>query len=354
MDKSTTHFAERIASARKMAGLSLQELADKMHNQISKQAIHQFEQGKSKPEADTLLALAKALNVRLDFFFSDTQVQFEKLEYRKKVKLSKTEAIAINETAKDWFSRYFELEELMDAHIAFANPLEATLITHESDIEKAADTLREQWELGTKPIPNVIEMLEQRGVKVLEVQATDGFQGFSAEANGRLVVVLNANDDPFRKRFTALHELAHIVLRFADGLDVERCCHRFAGAVLFPKQSVIEVFTSKRKKLAFAELIQQKCYYGISVQAMLRRLRDLDIINEATYKGFLIWMAKVGYRTQEPGEYSGLEKPMRFSQLLYRAAIEEVISLSKAAGLSNMSLSEFRRELAKSSFSMPL
>ena len=146
MNEPRTHFAERLTTARKMAGLSLQELADKMHNQISKQAIHQFEQGKSKPEADTLLALAKALNVRLDFFFRAPHVQFEKLEYRKKVKLGKTEEMAINETAKDWFSRYFELEELMNAHIPFENPLGGMLIQHESDIEKAADTLREQWE----------------------------------------------------------------------------------------------------------------------------------------------------------------------------------------------------------------
>lgn len=350
MNEPITQLAERLTTARKMAGLSLQELADKMENRISKQAIHQFEQGKSKPEADTLLALAKALNVRLDFFFSNGQVvQFEKLEYRKKVKLSKTEATAINETAKDWFSRYFELEELMDAHISFENPLAGISIQKEEDVEKAADTLREQWELGTKPIPSVIEMLEQKGIKVLEVNASDGFQGFSAEANGRLVVVLNANDDAFRKRFTALHELAHIVLKFAEGLDVERYCHRFAGAVLFPQQSVMETFSSKRKKLAFAELLQQKCYYGISIQALLRRLRNLDIINEATYKGFLIWMTKAGYRTKEPGQYAGLEKPMRFSQLLYRAAIEEVISLSKAAGLNNQSLSEFRKELTATS-----
>ncbi|MCA0232145.1 MAG: XRE family transcriptional regulator [Bacteroidetes bacterium] len=345
MNEPIIYLAERLTTARKMAGLSLQELADKMENRISKQAIHQFEQGKSKPEADTLLDLAKALNVRLDFFFRNDHVQFDKLEYRKKVKLTKTEATAINETAKDWFSRYFELEELMDAHIAFENPLAGILICNEEEVEKAADSLREQWELGTKPIPSVIEMLEQKGIKVLEVNASDGFQGFSAEANGRLVVVLNANDDAFRKRFTALHELAHIVLRFAEGLDVERYCHRFAGAVLFPKQSVFEVFSSKRKKLAFAELLQQKCYYGISVQAILKRLRDLEVINEATYKGFLIWMNKVGYRSKEPGQYAGLEQPLRFSQLLYRAAIEEVISLSKAASLMNLSLSEFRKKL---------
>jgi predicted HTH domain antitoxin len=35
---------------------------------------------------------------------------------------------------------------------------------------------------------------------------------------------------------------------------------------------------------------------------------------------------------------------------LYRAAIEEVISLSKAAGLNNQSLSEFRNELTYYTF----
>jgi Zn-dependent peptidase ImmA (M78 family)/DNA-binding XRE family transcriptional regulator len=340
-----TDLAERLTTARRMAGLSLQELADKMEHTISRQALHQFEQGKSKPETDTLLALAKALDVKLDYFYRPLHVAFEKLEYRKKVKLSKTEEVAIQETAKDRFSRYFELEELTNTKISFKNYQQIFEINNLNDIETAAEQLRMDWNLGSKPIPSVIEMLEEKGIKVLEVDASDAFQGFYAEANGELVVVINRNDDAFRKRFTALHELAHITLKIQEGLDVEKCCHSFAGAFLFPKQSVIEAFSAKRKKLSFAELIQQKCYYGISIQALLVRLRNLDIISEATYKGFVIWLTKSGYRTNEPGKYAGIEKPLRFSQLLYRAAIEEVISLSKAASLANQSLSEFRKNL---------
>ncbi len=246
---------------------------------------------------------------------------------------------------KDKFSRYFELEELTNAQLSFRDHLHTFEITNVDDIEKAANSLREVWNLGTKPIPNFIEMLEENGIKVLEVDASNSFQGFYAEANGELVVVINSNDDAFRKRFTALHELGHITLKIKEGLDIEKCCHRFAGAFLFPKQSVIETFSAKRKKLSFSELIQQKCYYGISIQALLVRLLNLDIISEATYKGFLIWMTKSGYRTNEPGQYAGVEKALWFSQLLYRAAIEEVISLSKAASLSNQSLSEFRKTL---------
>jgi len=346
MSASKIDLAERLLTARRMSGMSLQELADKVGNRISRQAIHQFEQGKSKPEAATLFDLAKALNVRLDYFYRNATVTFDKLEYRKKVKLSKSEELAIQETAKDRLDRYFELEELTDAHVAFKNPIEDLIIKNLEDIEIAAEQVRSAWNLGSKPIPSVIEMLEEKGIKVLEVDASDGFQGFSAEANGELVVVLNANDDPFRKRFTAIHELAHIVLKFEDGSDVEKYCHNFSGAFLFPKQSVIEVFSAKRKKLSFAELIQQKSYYGISIQAILMRLRNLEIINDATYKGFIIWMNKAGYRTNEPGKYSGAEKALRFSQLLYRAAVEEVISLSKAATLNNQSLTHFRRTLA--------
>jgi Zn-dependent peptidase ImmA (M78 family) len=339
------YFAERLASARRMAGLSLQGLADLMENRISKQAINQFEQGKSKPESGTLQDMAKALNVSLDYFFRTTTTTFEKLAYRKKVKLTKTEEAAIQETAKDKLERYFEVEALTDTQLKFQSPIAGTFISCHEDIENAANALREKWNLGIKPIPSVIEMLEEKGLKVIEIDASDAFQGFSAEANEELVIVLNKNDDACRKRFTAVHELAHIVLQIDETLDEEKTCHSFAGAFLFPRQSVIEVFSEKRKKVAFAELKQQKEYYGLSIQAILMRLRNLEIINDATYKGFMIWMTKMGYRSKEPGKYAGTEKAIRFSSLVYRAAIEEVVSLSKAASLAGQSLGDFRRTL---------
>jgi transcriptional regulator with XRE-family HTH domain len=103
-----SNLAERLAAARRMSGLSLQELSDRMENAVSRQAIHQFEQGKTKPEADTLLTLAKALGVRLDYFYRTTAIQLDKIEYRKKQKLTKAEEIAIHEKAKDVLERYFE------------------------------------------------------------------------------------------------------------------------------------------------------------------------------------------------------------------------------------------------------
>ena len=48
---------------------------------------------------------------------------------------------------------------------------------------------------------------------------------------------------------------------------------------------------------------------------------------------------EIGY-----GEYKGVEHSSRFKQLLYRATAEEIISMSKAASLSNIKLAQFRDE----------
>jgi transcriptional regulator with XRE-family HTH domain len=56
-------FASRLVSARKMAGLSLQLLADRLENAVTKQALNKYEQGKMKPDSKGLIALANALNV---------------------------------------------------------------------------------------------------------------------------------------------------------------------------------------------------------------------------------------------------------------------------------------------------
>lgn len=51
-----------------------------------------------------------------------------------------------------------------------------------------------------------------------------------------------------------------------------------------------------------------------------------------------------GFRVEEPVSYEGYERTNRFSQLLFRALAEELISMSKAASLNNQKLAEFRKE----------
>ena len=61
------NFPERLRSARKAKGWSLQELASQVGN-ISKQALGKYEQGLMKPESDTLFALTQALGLNPSYF----------------------------------------------------------------------------------------------------------------------------------------------------------------------------------------------------------------------------------------------------------------------------------------------
>lgn len=58
----------------------------------------------------------------------------------------------------------------------------------------------------------------------------------------------------------------------------------------------------------------------------------------------MFFIGQSGYKTEEPYEYKGQEQSRRFTQLLFRALGEELISMSKAASLSNQKLAEFREK----------
>jgi len=339
-------FGIRLASARKMAGMSLQQLSDKLDNVVTKQSLNKYEQNVMKPDSELLIKMANNLGVTIDYFFRETKVKLEGIEFRKKVKLSKTEEEIIKEKAIDFLERYFELEKLLNLKSDFKQPLRTNKVKNGEDVEAYALELRNAWDLGLNPIVNVIEMLEDKHIKVFEIDAPESFDGFSAHVNDIPVIVINKAFDVVRRRFTALHELAHIILDFDKSIEekeVEKLCHAFAGAFLIPKKSFEEEFTLRRSHISLEELKHIKSYYGISMQAIMARAKKLDIINEHVYKNFSINFSMRGYRKDEPGEYTGTEKSLRFQQLLYRAAAEEVISLSKAASLNNQSLSQFRK-----------
>jgi len=339
-------FGSRLSGARRMAGLSLQQLADQLENVVTKQSLNKYEQAVMKPDSELLIKIANTLGVTVDYFFREHSVELVGVEFRKKSKLTKTLENSVKEKTIDFLERYFELENILDLPNDFVNPLKDNTISNAQDIEDKTLELRIAWELGLNPISNVIEMLEDNNIKVFEIDADESFDGLSAHVDGKPIIVINNTFDLVRQRFTALHELGHLLLEFDPSFDkkmIERYCHAFAGAFLIPKKRFIEEFTRQRSHISLEELKHIKSYYGISMQATMARARNLNVISDLIYKNFSINFSMMGYRKKEPGEYTGVEDSMRFKQLLYRAAAEEIISLSKAASLNNQNLSQFRK-----------
>jgi Zn-dependent peptidase ImmA (M78 family)/transcriptional regulator with XRE-family HTH domain len=344
-------FADRFKSARLLNGLSLQDLADKLGQVISRQALHKYEKGEVIPDSEMLGRLSAALGVRPDYFFSEVVVELGELEFRKLKRLSVREQNRIIERTKDVLARYLELEAILGIGAEFHNPLFGTeVISSFEDVEKAAKTIRQKWHLGSDPISNCIELLEANHIKVVEVYSEEGFDGMQTFVNGKIpVIVFNASrmTAPDRTRFTVLHELGHLLmpLRGLDERQKETFCHQFAAAMLFPKEVAERELGRIRNKLLVPELGVLKQQYGISIQALAYRARDLGIITNSYLKQFMVLMGMNQWKVTEPVAYSGSEKSGRFRQLIYRALAEELISISKAAALTNQSLNDFRKQM---------
>ncbi len=341
-------FGKRLKSARTLAGLSMEQLAGTMGNIVSKNAISKYEKGLMLPNGKVLIVLAKALNVKTDYFFKPFTVEIEKVEFRRKKKLPVKKVNAIKQSVSDIVERYLEVEQFLNIKSDFQMPVEKLSIKSGTDVEKAALNVRSAWKLGINALPNIIDLLEDNEIKVIEIDAPEEFDGFSGWANESIpIIVINKNYKAERKRLTALHELGHLVLNLEPGIsekEKEKMCFRFAGAMLIPEPTFRSEIGNQRSHFSLPELIAVKESYGISIQAIVARARDLQIISESQYIQFQKWITINRNRKEQGlGSYQGNEQSYRFKQLIYRAAAEEVISLSKAANLSNQKLAEFRK-----------
>lgn len=343
-------FSERFKSARLMKGFSLQDLANALDNQLSRQALHRYEKGEVIPDNDKINLLSKALDVNPDYFFRSTKVELGEIEYRKLSKMPQKEASIIKEKTKEYLSRYLELEEILGLDIEFENPLKNFgLITSYDQVNEAANQLRKDWDLGKGAIFNVVELLEDKNIKVVKLDVNEDFDGLQTFVNGTIPVVtynVKKTNKPDRIRLTLLHELAHLLLTFGDISEKQKetLCFQFAGAMLLPEETIKAELGEHRNKLSINELGNIKKQYGISMQAIVMRAKDCRIINEHYTKQFFFMIKQMSWKVDEPIEYSGAEESNRFEQLLFRALVEDQISMSKAASLNKQTLADFRKK----------
>ncbi len=80
-------------------------------------------------------------------------------------RFQRAEEVAVEEKAKENCERYFELEHLIDPSEKTEYFVYDKVIATADDAEEAAKELRNKWKLGYDPIPDVVEMLEDKGYK---------------------------------------------------------------------------------------------------------------------------------------------------------------------------------------------
>ena len=347
-------FAKRLRQARIKAQLSMESLCERMGGIVSKQAISKYEGAKMMPTSTTLIALAEALKVELDYFFRPFSFDLGDFDvsFRKKSSVGAKDISALKVQIQDDVERYLEIEEILGKEKPVLLNIETGVLKSAADMEQCARRVREEWKLGKDSIANVQDMLEANGIKVIYTSAPEGFDGVSGIVNGLhyIIVLNNEKNHTERRRLTSIHELGHLLFndKLSDELtphERENLCNAFANEMLLPSEK-LQLYFGGKSKIAIEELIAVGEAYGISVDAIVHKLHDMGIVSEKRYRSFYI------RKNQNPSLKKKVEEPRyketktnRFEAMVYSALAQQLISTSKAASLLNCSINKVRQEL---------
>lgn len=338
-------FGNRLKLARVRAGLSLAGLADKFEPRVSPQAINKYERGEMMPSSSVLVGMAKALGVSLDFLMSSQVVALEGVEFREKAAVTEREKALIEGEVIDHVERYLAIEEVLALpEVGSAlDEIEPVEVADYDAAEQQADQLRECWKIGNDPIPSMTALLEEKGIRVIEIDAPETFSGLTCvvrRAGGKapIRVVVHRHFNVERDRFTLAHELAHAVISDCKSGKAEMAMNRFAGALLVPAAHLRGEVGTGRTAFGYEELIRLKHMYGVSMWCLLHRLKDVGAISDDKLKSLYrtparSWLKSEPAELDANGDIGKMERPKRFDSHVYRALAEGLITSVKAADL---------------------
>lgn len=334
-------FAGRLKAARKMRNLTMEELSQMTGGVVSKSNLSKYENGKMMPSSVAHIALAKALQLDFGYFFRPFTAELTKVDFRKLKKLTKHEEGQITESVRDIAERYAELESLTSRSTTFVNPAGDIVVENIKDVVKVAQRIREAWGLGNGVLLNVVNMLEEHGLKVVELDAPDAFDGMHATINGKeTMIVLNSHYTVERKRFNAMHELGHEVLNFSASVDEkseEKLCHYFASEMLLPGNLLDKLVQGRVmvRHVYFLENIQTQ--FGISIVAIWHKLKDLGKLSDSEYQRlFIVQNTNPMLKNFLKGTtYRGDEHPYGLERTIMEAAGKGLITEEKAKEIFN-------------------
>ena len=336
-------LGERLRRFRLARGMSLDDLEAAIDGRVSKQALSKYERGKMQPKVATLNRIAAALGVKSAQLWGEPGYHIEWVAYRKRTRMGKKEQEKLQGFVAEVLEKRILLQERIGECNSLEFPIQGFPVRKLKDAEQSALVLREQWNLGIDPLANLVGVLEDHFIHIIEVDASEAFDGISAVVRDNDKDVLAAaiathrGTQGDRHRLNIAHELGHLTLKLSEGIDAEKAAFRFGAAFLAPAEHLRREVGEKRRRIQLEELLYLKRRYGMSIQAILFRLKDLGIITASHYKRWCMDINKLGWKKQEPIEIPP-EKPERFYQQVFRALSEGLIGEEEAEQLFNDTL----------------
>ena len=301
----------RLVAMRELLGWTQGEVAEA--TRISPSALSQAERGDTTLSAANIARVASFLQISPAAFVEQPEPQVAlipqfrhlrrtpKRRQRQAEQLVYATARVVKVLKKSVeFPKTFDCEERVDPDL----PIEEA----KKQVERAAAKAREVFRVPPNdPIgDDVMGLLEVGGITVVRDPDTDeAIDAYSAIVDGLPIIVLYGGDDCVwdRDNFNLAHELGHLVMHRGSQRDpgtrtVEAQAHRFAGAFLGPRKAMRQQLPTD---LDWSCYLQLKRTWGMSMAALVRRAKDLEVIDDMTYTRAMKQRSSYGWRFKEPG-----------------------------------------------------
>lgn len=311
----------RLSDLRELLELTQTELAKRVG--VPQSTISDVERGDRELSESLKVAVCGGVRMPLSFFdFPATTVDPTEVHFRK---LSGA-GVKLTRAA---LRNFGELQRITDRLMGESGRKSIALApvmdpVSGDDIESIATATRDELGISrNSPVKHVMRAIERAGIAVAPLvrlgtdhPAFDGHSGMSrATPESALVMYtpMNAGD---RQRFTVAHELGHLKLHRFRTVGEERArekeAHRFAGAFLYPREVAQADISESLSLNGYARI---KAKWGIAIQALIQRGRDLGLISADRHRSLMIQVSSRGWRRQEPVEV-GVEQPILLWRML--------------------------------------
>lgn len=305
----------RIRDGRVLMNVTQADLATA--SRLQQPLISMIERGERTASPEHVEVIAQALGLPATFFALRPQAGPGAAPEFRRMKTAKSRD---TEQARQLFKEAFRIsEQLLDGS---RYPRPSLPVVDDPDAELAVDRIEEiaqetraLWTLdSTSPISHLVRTMERRGIIVCPLVLPGEDEPLYGEGKSQhfgasfwlgvgetAVVSLFPGSSGDRDRFTAAHEAGHMVLhtfRPSVGADAkEREANIFAGALLAPERGIAPAFDESMTLKALAQL---KATWGMSMQALAMRGRQLGLISADRSQALFRQISGRGWRKNEP------------------------------------------------------
>jgi Zn-dependent peptidase ImmA (M78 family)/DNA-binding XRE family transcriptional regulator len=305
-------IGERLRLVREEANKTQAEAA--LAIDVARTTLVAIEQGQRPARMSEVQKLAKLYKtsvnalLRREAIYVDLSPRFRKLEFGGDGSAAEGAVRLLADLAK----AEVELENLLGIKRIRNYPPERPILPGDVRVQAEQDALelRQRLGLGLAPVSDIVTLLEMEiGIRVF-VRRFDGRVSglFAYDETLGACMLLNANHPRERRSQSAGHEAGHFIstrtkpqilhLDAQGNSREERYAHAFGRALFTPPRAVMQKFrevTAGGSKLSRRHVIVLAHFFGVSREAMVRRLEELRLTKEGTWD----WFAGNGGITDE-------------------------------------------------------